>query len=294
MEFRQFAKTGHNTSILTLGGCALGWLHEQDPKTAQVIADKAIEDAITRGVNIIDVAPSYGEAEVRLHPWIQKIRKKVFLAEKTMERTKEGALTELHRSLERLGASYFDLYQFHAVSTMEELEQILDKDGAMEAFKEAKDTDLIKNIGITCHSDMRIVMKALKSDEHFDTILIPVYVAAMAHPNPCNDFRPVLDIAREKNIGVISIKAISRRRWTFAKKYGTWYQPLDEQSWIDDAVAYTLSQEGVITYSLPCDLRLWPLVFNAEEKFQKLGVNQQEEIIQHAKSANFKPLFPEK
>ncbi|MFX0211625.1 MAG: hypothetical protein ACFFDT_36955, partial [Candidatus Hodarchaeota archaeon] len=97
-----------------------------------------------------------------------------------------------------------------------------------------------------------------------------------------------------ENIGVIAIKAISRRRWTFVKKYGTWYQPLDEQKWIDDAVAYTLSQEGVTTYSLPCDLRLWPLVLKAVEKFKKLEINEQKEIIQRAKSDSFKPLFPEK
>ncbi|MFX1516345.1 MAG: hypothetical protein ACFFC6_08550, partial [Promethearchaeota archaeon] len=181
----------------------------------------------------------------------------------------------------------------HAVSTMEELDQIMDKEGAMEAFKEARETDLIKNVGITCHSDMNIVMKALNSGEQFDTILIPVYVAAMAHPHPNNDFRPVLTLAQEKDIGVIAIKAISRRRWTFAKKYGTWYQPLDEQAWIDTAVGFTLSQEGVTTYSLPCDLRLWPLVLEAGEKFQKIGKTEQEEIIQKAKVENFKPLFPE-
>ena len=293
MELRQFGKTGHKTSVLTLGGCALGWLHEQDPNMAQEKADKAIEGVITQGVNIIDVAPSYGEAEVRLHPWVQKVRNKVFIAEKTMERTKEGAWNELNRSLERLGTSYFDLYQFHAVSTIEELEQIMGKNGAMEAFREAQETELIKNVGITCHSDMRIVMKALKSGEYFDTVLIPVYVAAMAHPHPTNDFRPVLKLAQEKDIGVIAIKAISRRRWTFAKKYGTWYQPLDEQAGIDTAVGFTLSQEGVTTYSLPCDLRLWPLVLEAGEKFQKMGKTEQEEIIQQAKAENFKPLFPE-
>ncbi len=294
MELRQFGRTGHKVSILTLGGCALGWLHEQAPKNAQEQADRAIEEVIKRGINIIDVAPSYGEAEVRLHSWIPRIREKIFLAEKTMERTKEGAWNELHRSLERLGTSYFDLYQFHAVSSMDELDQILGKDGAIEAFKEAKETGLIKNIGITCHSNMKILIKALNSYEDFNTILLPVYVAAMAHPHPSNDFRPVLKLAQEKNVGVIAIKAISRRRWTFAKKYGTWYQPLDEQIWIDDAVGYTLSQEGVTTYSLPCDLRLWPLVLEAGKKFKKLDTSGQKEIIQRAKADSFKPLFPEK
>ncbi|MFX1335422.1 MAG: aldo/keto reductase [Promethearchaeota archaeon] len=293
MKQRQFGETGYKASIITLGGCALGWLHEQESKTAQERADKAIEEVIKGGINIIDVAPSYGEAEVRLSPWMQKIRDKVFLAEKTMERTKEGAWNELNRSLERLGVSDFDLYQFHAVSTMDELQQILGKGGALEAFEEAKETGLIKNIGITCHNDMRILLKALKTYEDFNTILLPVYVAAMAHPHPSNDFQPVLESAQEKNVGVIAIKAISRRRWTFAKKYGTWYQPLDEQQWINDAVGYTLSQEGVATYSLPCDLRLWPLVLEAGNKFKKLEKSEQKEIIQRAKADSFKPLFPE-
>lgn len=292
MELRQFGKTGHKVTILTLGGCALGWLHEQEPKKAQEIADKAIEEVIRRGVNIIDVAPSYGEAEVRFHPWIQKYRNKVFLAEKTIKRTKKGAWRELNRSLERLGTSYFDLYQFHAVSTMDELDQIFGKDGAMEAFKEAQETGLIKKIGITCHSDMRVLMKALDLYEDFSTILLPIYVAAMTQPHPINDFRPLLRIAQAFNIGIVAIKAISLRRWTYAKKYDTWYHPVEEQNWIDDTVWYTLSQEGVTTYSLPCDLRLWPPVLDSVERFKKLNSEQQQEIIIRAKENFFQPLFP--
>ncbi len=294
MEFRKLGKTGYEATISTLGGCALGWLHEQEPspEKAQEKADKAIEEVIKRGVNIIDCAPSYGEAEDRLNPWIKKLRNKIFLAEKTMERTKTGAWDELNRSLKRLGTSYFNLYQFHAVSTMDELEQIFGKNGAIKAFKEAQETDLIKHIGITCHADMRVLMKALDLYEDFSTILLPIYVAAMVNPHPINDFRPVLKIAQEKNIGIIAIKAISRRRWTFAKKYGTWYQPLDEQKWIDDTVWYTLSQEGVTTYSLPCDLQLWPLVFDSVEKFTKLEADEQQKIVKRARNKNFKPLFP--
>lgn len=294
MEYRRLGITSHNTSVLTLGGCALGWLHDQNgPERAQKIADEAIENAIKQGINIIDVAPSYGEAEVRLKPWIQKIRNQIFLAEKTMERTKKGAFDELNSSLERLGTTSFDLYQFHAVSTMEELEQIFGKDGAMEAFKEAQETGLIKYIGITGHSDMRVIMKALDLFDNFSTILIPVYVAAMTNPHPTNDFRPLLQVAQERNIGITAIKAISRRRWTFAKKYGTWYQPLEDQKLIDDAVWYTLSQEGVSTYSLPCDLRLWLFVFDSVKRYHKLELPDQETVIRHAKNSNYKPLFPE-
>ncbi|MFX0207633.1 MAG: aldo/keto reductase [Candidatus Hodarchaeota archaeon] len=292
MEFRQLGETKHNASILTLGGCALGWLHEQEPTTAQNIADEAIKEVFNQGVNMIDVAPSYGEAEVRLNPWIKKFRNKVFLAEKTLERTKAGAWNELNLSLKRLGISYFDLYQFHAVSTLDELNQIFGKDGAFEAFKEAQETGLIKYIGITCHNDMRILTKALSMYKGFSTILLPVYVAAMVYLHPANDFQRLLEIAQEKNIGVIAIKAISRRRWTFAKKYATWYQPLDEQNWIDDTVWYTLSQGGVTTYSLPCDLRLWPLVLDSVKRFKILDKSEQQSIIDRAKKEKFHPLFP--
>jgi aryl-alcohol dehydrogenase-like predicted oxidoreductase len=293
LEFRQLGKTGHNASILTLGGCALGWLHEKNPLEAQKIADRSIEEAFNQKINIIDVAPSYGEAEVRLNPWIKKFRSKIFLTEKTMERTKTGAWNELNQSLERLGTSYFDLYQFHAVSTLDELNQIFDKDGAMEAFKEAQGSGLINHIGITCHSDMRILIKALEMYKGFSTILLPIYVAAMVNQHPSNDFHQLLEIAQEEDIGVIAIKAISRRRWTFAKNYGTWYQPLDDQNWVDDTVWYTLSQSGVTTYSLPCDLQLWPLVMNSIERFKLLEDSEQQKIINRAKKDNFNPLFPE-
>ncbi|MHA2226410.1 MAG: aldo/keto reductase [Candidatus Hodarchaeales archaeon] len=292
MEFRQLGKTEHGTSVLTLGGCALGWLHQQDPDKAQGMADDAIKEALNQGINMIDVAPSYGEAEVRINPWINKFRKKMFLAEKTMERTKTGAWNELNLSLKRLGTSYFDLYQFHAVSTMDELNTIFDKNGAMEAFKEAQETGLIKYIGITCHTDMRILLKAINKYKGFSTILLPVYVAAKVYPHPANDFQQLLKIAQEENIGVIAIKAISRRRWTYAKKYGTWYQPLDDQKWIDDAVWYTLSQSGVTTYSLPCDLRLWTLVIDSVKRFNILKEFEQQAIIKRAEKGNFRPLFP--
>ncbi|MFX0174146.1 MAG: aldo/keto reductase [Candidatus Hodarchaeota archaeon] len=292
MDSRIFGKTDNETSILTLGGCALGWLHEQEPDKAQSMADNAIKEALNQGINIIDVAPSYGEAELRLRPWIKKIRKKIFLAEKTLERTKTGAWNELNLSLKRLDTSYFDLYQFHAVSTLDELNQIFSKEGAYEAFKEAQETDLIKHIGITCHNDMRVLIKALSMYKDFSTILLPVYVAAMVHPHPTNDFQRLLEIAQEQNIGVIAIKAISRRRWTFTKNYVTWYQPVDEQKWIDDTVWYTLSQGGVTTYSLPCDLRIWPLVLDSVKRFRILDKSEQQSIIDRAKKNNFYPLFP--
>lgn len=291
METRVFGRTGAKVSFVALGGCGPGWV-EQDE------ADEAVKLAMDNGVNMIDVAPTYGQAEVRLNPWIKKYRNRFFLAEKTLKRNKRGAWRQLNQSLERLGTTHFDLYQFHAVASIDELHQILGENGAMEAFKEAKETGLVKNIGITAHEDVRILQKALELSDEFDTILLPVYVGALVKPNPVNDFRPVLQMVQEKNMGVTAIKAISKGRWKGESrrgenKYKTWYEPLDNQDLVDQAVWFTLSQEGVTTYSLPCDVRLWPLVFDAVKRFRKLSNEEQEKVINMARELKLQPLFPE-
>lgn len=286
MENRIFGKVGVKVSIIAMGGCGIGYAEQEE-------ADNAIKIAMDYGINMIDVAPTYGNAELRLRPWIQKYRDHFFLAEKTLKRTKKGAWRQLNRSLERLDTNYFDLYQFHAVSSIDELHQILGENGAMESFKEAKETGLIKHIGITAHHDVRVLKKALEISDEFESILLPVYVAAVANPNSVNDYKVILKLARDKNIGVTAIKAISKGRWSNEPDYNTWYEPLDNQELIDQTVWFTLSQDGVTTYSLPCDLKLWPLVLDAAKRFQKLSEERQKEIVKIAKDNGFKPLFPE-
>ena len=286
METRIFGRTGAKITFITMGGCGLGYIDQDE-------ADKAVKLAMEHGINMIDVAPTYGNAEERLNPWIEKYRNKFFLSEKTLKRKKNGAWRQLNKSLEKLGTSYFDLYQFHAVSSMDELDQILGENGAMEAFKEAKETGLIKHIGITAHDDVRVLQKALELSEDIDTVLLPVYIATDVHPSPVNDFRKILEITRKKNIGVTAIKAISKSRWRGDSSYNTWYKPLDNQELIDIAVWFTLSQEGVTTYSLPCDVKLWSLVLNAAERYKKLDGREQEHIVELARENEFYPLFPE-
>ena len=286
METRIFGKTGAKITFITMGGCGLGYVDQNE-------ADKAVKLAMDHGINMIDVAPSYGNAEIRLNPWIEKYRDKFFVAEKTLKRNKKGAWRRLNQSLERLGTSYFDLYQFHAVSSIEDLNKILGENGAMEAFVEAKETGLIKNIGITAHHDVRVLQKALELSDDIDTVLLPVYVAAFVHPSPVNDFKKILEITREKNIGVTAIKAISKSRWKGEASHNTWYKPLTSQELIDQAVWFTLSQEGVTTYSLPCDVKLWPLVLDAATRYEKLNEEEQKHIIKIARENEFKPLFPE-
>lgn len=281
-------RTGYKVTILTIGGCGPG----VSPNAEE--AKKAFEDAINRGLNIVDIAPSYGEAETRLGPIISKHRKNLVIAEKTLERSKEGAWKELKRSLERLGAGYFDIYQFHAVGSIEELDQIFSDKGAMKTFLEARDQGLIKYIGITGHKDMRVIQKALERFD-FDTVLIPVTAISLIHPTPENDFRPILRIARDRNIGVLAIKAIALRRYASKaeQSYTTWYKPWEEDEMIQMGINFTLSQEGVTTYPIACDIRLWPKILKAGENFRKLTEEEQQKVIEYFKNKGAYPLFPE-
>lgn len=285
LERRRLGRIGYEASIVTLGGCGVGKLDQRE-------ADRAVELALNYGVNIVDVAPSYGEAESRLSKWVQRYRDKLFIAEKTLERTRDGALKELHSSLDKLGIEYFDLYQMHALGEPIDIEKAFSPGGALEAFIEARDTGLTRYIGITGHRDMRILSKALKLFD-FDSVLLPVNIASMVTPSPENDFRPILREAAERDIAVIAIKAIARGRWRGERRYSTWYEPLDDQRDIDLAVWFTLSQEPVATYSLPCDVRLWPLVLDSALRFRRLSLEEQAEAIEYAKRKGLTPLFPE-
>jgi predicted aldo/keto reductase-like oxidoreductase len=167
----------------------------------------------------------------------------------------------------------------------------MEEGGAMEAFQEAKETGLIKYIGLTGHADIRVHMEALSCFD-FDVLLLPVTLGAAAHPHPSNDFRPLLKIAADSDIGITCIKAIAKGRWSGKKRYNTWYEPLDEQEAIDKAVWFALSQEGTTTYSMAGDVRLWPKIIDAAERFKQLDEEEMQEAVDFAKEKGFRPLFP--
>jgi aryl-alcohol dehydrogenase-like predicted oxidoreductase len=286
LQKRRLGRIGWKASVLTLGGCGLGNLSQDK-------ADAAVKLALRYGVNMIYVAPSYGRAELRLAPWVSKHRRGLFLAEKTMKRTRKEAWSELHRSLGRLEADAFDLYQLHAVGDLHELKMALGKNGAIQALREAKETGLVNYLGITGHKDMRVLRKAIERFD-FDSVLLPVHMASMIRPSPQTDFRPVLQLAADRDMSVIAIKAIAKGRWKrgISKKYRTWYEPIDVDDGVLQAVSFTLSQKPVSTYSLPCDTRLWPMVLKAGLSYKKLNMNQQKRIIARSREADYRPLFP--
>ena len=291
MITRRFGKTGHNAKIITLGGCGPGFVDQEK-------ADEAMQLAINYGLNTLDIAPTYGKAEIRIGPWVKKYRNQFFIAEKTMQRTKEGVMREFKQSLENLNCKKFELYQFHAVKDLNELDQIIDKGGAYEAFQEALETGLIDRIGLTCHDDMQVALKAIELIDELEVLLIPVNVAAKAHPSSISDYEPVLEKALEKDIGITAIKAIAQGRWKSEKEKQelegrTWYKPIKDPDLIEKAVHFTLSQEGVTAYALPCDVRYWKPVLEAGENYKQMSIEEQQKLIEIAKQGNFHPLFPE-
>lgn len=277
------------SSIITLGCCALGEVSRGE-------ADRIIELALSHGVNHFDVAPTYGEAELRLRPWMKKRRDEIFLACKTGKRTRKEASEELKRSLERLGADYIDLYQFHGLDDLKELEMAFGPDGALQAMLEAREEGIIKYIGITSHRPPTII-EALKRFD-LDTVLFPLSFVLRKHRCPENDYEPVLKLAEEENIGTIAMKAFAKGPWPPAlakqpsekRPYSTWYEPSESQADIDQCLWFALSQD-VTTVASVCDVHLVPKIIDAAERYRKLTVDEQEQLIESA--VNLKPLFPQ-
>ncbi len=282
MEKRRLGRTQHMSTIIVFGGAALG-------KVSQREADMIVELALEHGVNHFDVAPSYGEAELRLAPCMKDHRDDIFLACKTQKRTREEASEELHRSLERLGVDYFDLYQLHAVDELRQLDAALGPGGAIEAVLEARERGLVRHIGITGHHPA-VQVEALRRFD-FDTVMFPLNFVLRRHRNAQNDYEPLLKLAEEKDVGAMAIKSIAKQPWqTEAHTYSTWYEPFDTQESIDRSLWFVLSQ-GVTAAVSASDIRLVPRILDAAERFEKLSEAQQSELI--AAATDLIPLFPQ-
>ena len=258
------------STVLALGGAALGTV-------TQAAADAAMEMILQHGINHIDVAPSYGDAEVRIAPWMAQHRKDFFLGCKTQARDKATAWESMKRSMDRLKVNHFDLFQFHGVDDVETLNIILGPGGALDAVLEAKQQGLIEYIGITGHHPS-VYAQALERFD-FDTVLFPLSRVHAAHFDEANDFRPLLELTRQKDVGVLAIKAISKRMWSAsAHTYGTWYEPFDGKEDIFRSLHYTLSQ-GVTTCPMASDLRLWPALIEAAEEYRPMTVEEQTAVV---------------
>src|SRR5512147_334468 len=282
METRRFGRTGHMSTIAIFGGAAFWEISQAD-------ADKVMEQVIEAGINHIDVAPSYGQAEIRVGPWMPRERERFFLGCKTMERTKEGAWKEMQESLKRLQTETFDLYQCHAVTTMEELDAITMKGGALEAFVEARQAGLTKFIGITGHGAdaPKIYLEALRRFD-FDSVMFPLNFVQMANPEYKKYTEELIATCKAKDVGTMVIKTITKSPWGEREHTAnTWYEPFDQMDEIQRAVNFALSHEvtGLCTAG---DTRILPLVLKACENFKQLDASEMEAMIQ---SNQYEPLF---
>jgi len=200
MEKRRFGRSGHMSTIAIFGAAAFWEISQAD-------ADKVMEMVIEAGVNHIDVAPSYGQAEERIGPWMPRERERFFLGCKTMERTRQGAWDEMQRSFKKLQTERFDLYQLHAVTNMDELDECTMKGGALEAAIEARRKGLTSQIGITGHGvdSPRVFIEALNRFE-FDSILFPLNFVQMSDPKYRKDAEELIALCKEKDVGTMVIK----------------------------------------------------------------------------------------
>ena len=283
METRRFGRTGHMSTIGIFGAAAFWEITQAD-------ADKVMEMVIEAGINHIDIAPSYGQAEERVGPWMPRERNRFFLGCKTMERTKEGAWNEMGQSLKRLKTENFDLYQCHAITKMEELDSITMKGGALEAFVEARQRGLIKFIGITGHGAQapQIYIEALKRFE-FDSVLFPLNFVQMSNPKYRKHAEELIALCKTKDVGTMIIKTITKGPWNEKPRTAnTWYEPFEAMDEIQRAVNFALSYEvtGLCTAG---DTRILPLVLKACENFTRLGESEMEEMIKSGKQ--HEPLF---
>ncbi len=283
MEKRRFGRTEHMSTVAIFGAAAF---YETTPD----VVDEAMEKVINAGLNHIDVAPGYGKAEALLGPWIEREGDRFFLGCKTQERSKAAAADELRNSLELLHTDRFDLFQLHAVTTMEELDQVMASGGALEAIIEARDEGLTKYIGITGHGvDVPAVfLEALRRFD-FDTILFPINFIQYGNPVYRRRAEELLVLCRERDVGTMIIKALAKGPWADKPKlYDSWYEPFDEAPMIQQAVNFALSQD-VTGLCTTADVNILPLFLEACENFSPTSRAAQEALI--AQAGQYEALF---
>ncbi len=244
IERRRFGRTGHSSSRVIFGSAGIG---DVDQRTA----DRLLPLLDEFGVNHLDTAASYGDAELRLAPWLRGRRGDFFVATKTGERTAEGARRSLERSLTRLGVDQVDLIQLHDLVEDDEWEVAYGPGGALEALVQARDEGLVRFIGVTGHG-LRIPGMHLRSLERFpyDSVLFPYNFPLLLDAAYRAAVEALLAVCDEQDVAVQTIKSIARRRWSDpaspeARAAHSWYEPLRDAGAIGRAVRYVLSRPAL-------------------------------------------------
>lgn len=281
MERRRLGRTGERLSVIGLGGIVL--IGQDQEK-----ANRTVADAIDRGVNYFDVAPSYGggEAERKMGAALKGRRDKVFLACKTAYRDAEGASAELATSLARLQTDHFDLYQLHGLANTDDVDKALSDGGAIETLVEARKQGKVRYLGFSAHS----VDAALAAMDRFDfdTVLFPVNWACYFQGN----FGPqVVEVARKKGVGVLTLKAMARCPWAKGEERQypkCWYKPEPDPETAALALRFTLS-EPITSTVPPGDERLFELSLKIAQRLQPLSKEERDRL--KSLSEGIEPIF---
>ncbi|HLZ81134.1 MAG TPA: aldo/keto reductase [Ktedonobacteraceae bacterium] len=256
-----FGRSGHMSTRAIFGAASLSNVTQEE-------ADRVLEVLLNYGVNHIDVASSYGDAELRIAPWLAEHRSQFYVATKTDARTAQEAEEDLHRSLKRMGIDYVDLWQFHNLADPIEWDTALSPGGVIDAAVEAKKQGLIRAVGITGHG-LQIAATHRRSLERFDfdSVLLPYNYITMQNPYYAENFNALLSTCQQRNVAVQTIKSIAYQPWMGRKHtHGTWYEPLEEQQDIDLAVHWVLKQPGIFLNTVG-DIHLLPKVLDAASRW---------------------------
>jgi len=278
-----FGATGHDSSRVIFGAAALGSVSKGE-------ADLALDLLLEHGVNHIDVAASYGDAELRIASWLQRNPGTFFLATKTGERSYRGAREEIRRSLDRLGVDRVDSIQLHNLVDVIEWDTALSADGALEAAIEAREEGLVRFIGVTGHGLSVPEMHRRSLDRFaFDSVLAPYNFVQMQDPRYAETFEALASACAERNVALQTIKSLARRRWDGRPHTAsTWYEPLRDQSDVDLAVHWVLGRPEAFLLTTG-DVEILPRLLGAAERFEQRPTDEQ--MTELAGRAHAEPLF---
>ena len=279
MEHRRLGKIDRGNSVLIFGGAALGEVTED-------AADVAISQALEAGVDHFDTAADYGDSELHYGRWMDEIREHVFLSTKTGDREKDAAKRSIHNSLERLRVDSVDLIQLHAVGDIEDLDRATGNGGALEAAIEARDEGLIGAIGITGHGHEAPATHLEALGRYpFDTVLTPWNYILSTDEKYRRDFEALVEEIIRQDAGLMIIKSISRRNWPEGnpvenQRRSTWYEPFEEQEYIDASVSFVLARSEVTGIAMAGDVGLVPNMIEAEKT--RMPLERAEEKLSRA------------
>ena len=279
----EFGRTGHMSTRVIFGAAALG-------SVTQKIADETLEVLLQHGVNHIDTAAAYGDSELRIAPWLKRESGRFFLATKSGKRDEKGAKEELKRSLDRLGVDHVDLWQLHSLADPIEWDNALSPGGAIDAAQWAREEGLIDWIGVTGHGT-QIAATHRRSLERFDfdSVLLPYNFMTMQNAYYRENFDALARTCAERKAAVQTIKSIALRPWMERDHTrATWYQPLERQDDIDQAVSWVLGRPGIFLNTVG-DVSLLPLVLDAAERAQ--DIPSDDAMLALVRRTHSEPLF---